>query len=241
MHFPGESNEYRVARDALLQQEIELRRQMEAVAAARRALPLGGVVPEDYAFDEMGADGAVHEVRLSELFRPGTTALAVYNYMFPRHAHDDRPGARHGAAAEWPAAEGPCPSCTAFIDELDGAARHVNAYTNLVVAAKAPIERVATFGRERGWQRIRLVSSGRSSFARDYGGEVDGQQQPILNVFTRGDDGVIRHFWGSEMLYAPTDEGEDPRHVGTVEASWNLFDLMPHGRGDGWVELLDYD
>jgi hypothetical protein len=45
--FPGESPEYRAARDRLLEQEIELRRAMEAVAAARRELPLGGVVPED--------------------------------------------------------------------------------------------------------------------------------------------------------------------------------------------------
>ena len=48
--FPGESAEYRAARDRLLEQEIELRRAMEAVAAARRALPPGGVVPEDYVF-----------------------------------------------------------------------------------------------------------------------------------------------------------------------------------------------
>ena len=55
--FPNESSEYRQARDALLQQEIALRRQMEAVAASRRALPPGGNVPEDYVFDGLGADG----------------------------------------------------------------------------------------------------------------------------------------------------------------------------------------
>jgi predicted dithiol-disulfide oxidoreductase (DUF899 family) len=240
MHvFPGETADYRAARDDLLRQEIELRRQTEAVAAARRALPPGGVVPEDYEFDELADDGKVRTVRLSELFRPGTDALAVYNFMFPRHVHDDRPGPRDGATAELALAEGPCPSCSAFIDELDGAARHVDAHTNVVVAAKAPIERVMTFARERGWRHVRLVSSGRNSFAHDYGGEIDGQQMPILNVFQRDGD-TIRHFWASEMLYAPTDEGEDPRHVGTLEVAWNLYDLLPRGRAD-YDEQHDYD
>jgi predicted dithiol-disulfide oxidoreductase (DUF899 family) len=66
--FPGESAEYRAARDRLLIQEIELRRAMEAVAAARRSLPPGGVVPADYVFHGAGADGAPIDVKLSELF-----------------------------------------------------------------------------------------------------------------------------------------------------------------------------
>ena len=52
--FPGESPEYRAARDRLLEQEIELRRATEAVAAARRELPPGGAVPEDYVFQGAG-------------------------------------------------------------------------------------------------------------------------------------------------------------------------------------------
>ncbi len=44
VRFPGESAQYRAARDGLLEQEIGLRRAMEAVAAARRELPPGGVV-----------------------------------------------------------------------------------------------------------------------------------------------------------------------------------------------------
>src|SRR6478752_1841935 len=63
--FPGESEEYRAARDRLLVREIELRRATEAVAAARRELPPGGAVPEDYVFQGAGADGAAADVRLS--------------------------------------------------------------------------------------------------------------------------------------------------------------------------------
>ena len=49
--MPGESTAYRVARNKLLTEEIALRRQVESVAALRRALPAGGMVAQDYLFD----------------------------------------------------------------------------------------------------------------------------------------------------------------------------------------------
>src|SRR5499426_2587269 len=113
--FPNETPEYRRARQALLEREVTLRRQMEAVAAELRALPPGGEVPEDYSFDCIGADGAPSTLRLSELFRGGDTVM-LYHFMFPRHAKDERRGPTAGAMAEIPLAEGPCPSCTALID-----------------------------------------------------------------------------------------------------------------------------
>ena len=64
--LPGESAEYRAARDRLLDQEIELRRATEAVAEARRRLPPGGIVPEDYVFRGRGADGKSTDVHVSE-------------------------------------------------------------------------------------------------------------------------------------------------------------------------------
>src|SRR3954470_13809457 len=94
--FPGESAEYRAARDRLLEREVELRRAMEAVAAARRELPPGGVVPEDYVFQGAGADGNPTDVRLSELFTPGKDSLVVYSFMFPRDPADERPGPKTG-------------------------------------------------------------------------------------------------------------------------------------------------
>lgn len=66
--FPNESAEYRAARETLLQKEIELRRAMEDVAVARRGLPPGGLVPQDYVFDGLGADGKPARIKLSELF-----------------------------------------------------------------------------------------------------------------------------------------------------------------------------
>ena len=238
--FPGESAEYRAARDRLLEQEIELRRAMEAVAAARRALPPGGVVPEDYVFQGEGADGAPTDVRLSELFAPGKDSLVIYSFMFPRDPGDERPGPANGETALLPLAEGPCPSCTALLDQLDGAAEHATQHVNLAVVAKSPLARILTFAEERGWRRLRLLSSAANTYNRDYLGETaEGFQRPMLNVFHR-DDETIRHFWGSELFYAPTDPGQDPRHVGTLEPVWNLFDLTPEGRPTDWDEQLSY-
>src|SRR4051812_43104143 len=153
--FPGESHEYRAARDRLLEREAALRRAMEAVAEARRELPPGGVVPEDYVFA-----GATRELRLAELFAPGRDSLVVYSFMFPRDPGDDRPGPSRGETALLPLAEGPCPSCTALLDQLDGAADHVAPHVSFVVVAKAPVERLLAFARERGWRRLRMLSSG---------------------------------------------------------------------------------
>ena len=238
--FPGESVEYRAARDQLLDQEIQLRRATEAVAAARRELPPGGVVSEDYVFQAAGADGAPTDVRLSELFRPGRDSLVIYNFMFPRHSGDERPGPQAGQTALLPLAEGPCPSCTAFLDQLDGAAEHVGQRINLAVVAKSPLPRVVTFAKERGWRRLRLLSSANTTYNRDYQGETaERSQQPMLNVFHR-DGETIRHVWGSELLYAPTEPGQDPRHIGLLEPLWNLFDLTPQGRPSDWNEQLSY-
>jgi predicted dithiol-disulfide oxidoreductase (DUF899 family) len=224
LSFPGESAEYRAAREHLLEQEIELRRVSESVAAARRKLPPGGFVPEDYVF--AGADG---EMRMSELFAPGKDSLLIYSFMFPRDPHDDRPGP----------ADGPCPSCVGFLDQLEGAAEHASQHVNLAIVAKAPVERVLTFARERGWRRLRLLSSAATTYNRDYLAETaEGHQRPMLNVFHR-DGEAIRHFWGSELFYAPAEPGQDPRHMGTLEPLWNLFDLTPEGRPD-WDEQLHY-
>jgi predicted dithiol-disulfide oxidoreductase (DUF899 family) len=238
--FPGESSEYRAARNSLLEQEIELRRATEAVAAARRALPPGGVIPEDYVFQGTGPDGLPADVRLSELFAAGKDSLAIYTFMFPRDPGDTRPGPVTGKTAELLLADGPCPSCVALLDQLDGAAEHAVQIVNFAVVAKAPLERVLTFASERGWRRLRLLSSAGNTYNRDYHAETEtGAQRPMLNVFHRDGD-TIRHFWGSELLYAPSDPGQDPRHVGTIEPVWNLFDLTREGRPADWDEQLSY-
>jgi predicted dithiol-disulfide oxidoreductase (DUF899 family) len=222
--FPNETTDYRVARDRLLQQEVELRRATEAVAAARRALPPGGVVPQDYVFQQAGKSGTPTEVRLSELFVRGLDTLVIYNFMFPR-------------ALDF---EQPCPHCTSMLDALDGVAQHIAQRVNLVVVAKAPLPRILVHAQERGWRGLRLLSSAGNTYNRDYFGEsAEGAQMPMLNVFRR-DGEVIRHFWGSELLNAPTESGQDPRHIDSIDPQWNLFDFTPEGRGTDWYPELSY-
>lgn len=242
LRFLGESAEYRAARDRLLEDEIELRRATERVAAANRALPPGGEVPEDYVFQGIGPDGGATDVRLSDLFAPGIDSVATYCYMFPRHPGDERPGRSTGPLAGWPLEQQPCPSCTAFLDQLDGAAEHVSQNMGLAVVAGVPLDRLLAVAEDRGWRRLRLLSGSGNSFRRDYHGESEkGESIPMLNVFHRDADGTIRHHWGSEMFNAPTDDDQDPRHNGTLEPLWNLFDLTPEGRPADWHEQLQYE
>jgi predicted dithiol-disulfide oxidoreductase (DUF899 family) len=238
--LPGESREYRAARDRLLDQEIELRRAMEAVAAARRELPPGGRVPHDYVFQGAGADGAPIDVRLSELFAPGKHSLVIYSFMFPRDPGDQTPGPTTGQTALLPLPEGPCPSCVALIDQLEGAADHLGQRVNVAVIAKTTLPRLLAFAQERGWRRLRFLSSATNTYNVDYHAETpEGAQRPMLTVFHQ-DGNAIRHFWSSELFYAPTEPGQDPRHVGTLEPLWNMLDLIPEGRPRGWEEQLSY-
>jgi predicted dithiol-disulfide oxidoreductase (DUF899 family) len=224
--FPGESKAYRLARDKLLRAEMELRNHIEQVAAMRRKLPLGGVVPQDYEFEEGAADPAdtrsARRVKLSELFRPGKGSLVVYSFMY---------GPNMAKA---------CPMCTCMLDSLDGTAPHAAQRINLVVVAKSPIARIREFGRERGWRNLRLLSSAGNSYNRDYRGEsADGEQLPSLNVFVKR-GGKIHHVYNSELLFAPQEKGQSARHVDAIWPLWNLFDFTPEGRGADWHPKLDY-
>jgi predicted dithiol-disulfide oxidoreductase (DUF899 family) len=240
IQFPGESSEYRLARNRLLEAETKLRRAIERVAAQRRALPPGGTVPQDYIFEQAaGADG---EVTFSELFAPGKDTLVVYSFMFPRWSGDTRPGPAVGETARLPLAETPCPSCTSILDSLDGAAPHLAHRLSLAVVAKSDPARIRTFAQERGWRHLRLLSSRHNSYNRDYHAETpEGEQAPVLNVFTR-DGGGLRHRWATELMFAPRDDGEEPRHVDSIWPIWNVLDLTPGGRGsDPDFPAMQYD
>jgi len=223
--FPGESAEYRRARNRLLQAEVRLRRQIEAVAAQRRELPLGGAVRTDYEFQASGPrDGETRRVKLSELFPPGRRTLFLYNFMFPEAA---------GSMT-------PCPSCTSIIDAVDGAARHIKQRIGVAVVAKAPIEKFREHARKRGWSHAQLLSSAENDFNRDYRAEdANGQQFPLAHVFVRRGK-KIHHSWSSELWFAKPDPGEDMRHVDFMWPMWSIFDLTPEGRGKSWGPRLDY-
>ncbi len=228
VRYPGESDEYRRARDELLKAEIDLRRQLEVVAAQTRKLPLGGPVPVDYTFEEWDAGtNAARPVRLSELFGDGQDTLFLYSHMFI-------PG-----KAGLPLEVG-CPSCTSIIDAIDGAAPHITQQINFAVVAKAPIERFRAHAQSRGWRHVRLLSSANNTYNRDYQAEEpDGAQTPQATVFvSRG--GKVNHFWSSELLHVPSDSGQDMRHVDFMWPLWSVLDRTPAGRGTDWRPKLDY-
>lgn len=214
VRFPNESEDYRRARDALLAEEIELRRHIERVARQRRALPPGGVVPKDYRFD--GENGPVS---FSELFGDKDT-LIVYSYMFG------------------PQREQPCPMCTSLLSAWDGEAQDVAQRAALAVVARSPIGRLATFKKQRGWRHLQLYSDGSGDYTRAYV-SADDDDAPAFNVFTR-QDGSIRHFWSAEMGGSTADPGEDPRGAPDPMPLWTILDSTPEGRGSDWYPKLDY-
>jgi predicted dithiol-disulfide oxidoreductase (DUF899 family) len=225
IEFPGESSEYRRARNELLEAEDQLRQLNEHVAAQRRALPAGGLLAEDYVF-ESAEDGS--EVRLSQLFAPGKDTLVIYHMMFPRWPEDSRAGAPGGKTALLPLAEQPCPSCSSVVDGLNGPATHLSDRVNLVVVAKTDPVRLGTYAQERGWRNLRLLSSWNNTFNRDYHGETpEGEQLPVLNVFSRDEDG-IHHRWASELTFVRGDNSP----LDAIWPIWGILDLTPTGRGE---------
>lgn len=229
LQFPGESAMYRTARNALLAEEMELRRHLERVASQRRALPRGGKLKEDYVFERSDARGQAATARMSELFAEGKNTLAIYSFMFG------------------PERTRPCPGCTHFLDALNGSAQHIQQRINFWVIAKSPLQRLRDFAAERHWDHLQLLSTAGSSYDADYYGDStklapkmreqqefeDGKEwdMPMLNVFRREGD-AIWHRWGSELLYVPPEPGQQYRHNDLLDPLWNMFDVVPEGRGE---------
>jgi predicted dithiol-disulfide oxidoreductase (DUF899 family) len=214
IRFPNETAAYRLARNELLAAEIELRRQIERVAAQRRALPPGGEVTGDFRFD-----GEQGEVPFAELFA-GKQTLVLYSYMFgPERAR-------------------PCPMCTSLIGAFDGEAADIAQRVGFAVIARSPLERLQAMKRERGWRHIPLYADVSGDYTRAYVSPEDGDIS-AFNVFTR-QDGTIRHFWSSVMFATSADPGQDPRVDTDVIPLWRVLVCTPEGRGTDWYPLLVY-
>ena len=231
--YPNESAEYRKARNALLAEEMALRRQIEAVATQRRALPPGGKVPEDYVFEWIGQSGMPEKVRMSELFGRHRT-LILYSFMYG------------------PERDAPCPMCTHLLDSINGGARHVGQRASLYIVAKSPIARLIAWARQRGWDHLQFLSTDGNSYDADYFGDSskvpaairrerggkDGENwdETMFNVF-RLDNGTVRHFWGSELTWGPSEPGQHHRSGDAVNALWGFLDMTPEGRGEFMPKL----
>lgn len=211
---PNESAEYRRAREALLTEEIELRRHIERVAEMRRALPPGGEVTRAYEFS-----GESGKVTLPELFGNKQT-LVIYSYMFG------------------PQREKPCPMCTSFMSTWEAKLPDIEQRIAFAFVARSPIERLIEAKKARGWTRHKVYSDTSGDYTRDYVSATDADM-PGYSVFTRR-DGVIRHFWSGEMGQTMADPGQDPRGAPDFDPLWTLLDTTPEGRGKDWYPKLEY-
>lgn len=203
------SDAYKQARTRLLEAETALRDQVETVAALRRDLPEDTPVAEDYAFTEI-VDGAPRTVHLSDLFGDRETLMIVHYMWAPKN-------------------ERPCPMCSLWTDSYNAVQKHLQQRTSFAVAAKKDAETLSAFAQQKGWTDTRFVSTGGTSFNRDFGMEdADENQDPGVSVFTRDRDGTIRHFYTISAIMGP----DSYRGMDLTSPVWNYFDLLPQGRGD---------
>jgi predicted dithiol-disulfide oxidoreductase (DUF899 family) len=202
--MPGAEQGYRQSRERLRAAEIDLRDRIEAVAAMRRELPPGPVVPE-YTFLDSSGD----HIRLSQLFADGKPYLILYHLMY------------------WANDESFCPMCSMWLDGFNGVAPHVEARANFAIASRAPLDKLNGWGKHRGWNRLRLLSDDGPAFARDIDAEdAEGNPDSTITVFAKEGD-IIRHVYTAHPMLEDRERGID-----LLSPVWNLFDLMPSGRGD---------
>jgi predicted dithiol-disulfide oxidoreductase (DUF899 family) len=222
-NLPNESGEYLSKREALRRAEIELMQQRERVAELRRQLPEGPPI-DDYSFEEGPArladgDAPVRTVRLSELFTAPDRSLVIYHLMYGKKQTS------------------PCPMCTAWIDGFNGVAHHLAQNLDLAVVAAADPRTLRAHARARGWDNLRLLSCGTSTFKYDLGSEDrEGRQDSSISVFTRDREGRVRHFYSTHPKVAPDIK---ERGIDLLSPIWHFLDLTPQGRGN-WYAGLDY-
>lgn len=233
-NLSNESAEYLLKREEVRQAEIELMRARERVAELRRALPKGAET-QDYEFFDCtlpdgrvsakgpkslaDGDGPVTKVRLSELFTSPARALVIYHFMF---------GKKQTTA---------CPMCTAWIDGYNGVAHHIAQNVDFAIVAAADPATLRRYARQRGWDRLRLLSAGDSTFKYDLGSEdKEGNQDSTISVFTKESDGTLRHFYSGHPWLDPEIK---ERGIDELTPIWNILDLTPQGRGKFYTSL-DY-
>lgn len=222
-NLANESTEYLASREELRLAEIDLMRQRERVAALRRELPHGAPV-EDYLFQEGpasldSAGESIHPVHLSELFTGPNRSLVIYHFMFGK------------------AQKNPCPMCNMWIDGVNGVGHHIAQNADLAIVAAADPVQLRAHARKQGWNNLRLLSCGENTFKYDLGSEDrEGRQDSTVSVFTKDEEGVIRHFYTAHPRMA---ENIKERGIDLLCPVYNVLDLTPQGRGD-WYASFKY-
>jgi predicted dithiol-disulfide oxidoreductase (DUF899 family) len=236
-HRTGTQEQWQAERDELLKEEKELTRRSDDLARKRRELPWVAL-EQDYRFE---TDAGTKT--LIELF-DGRSQLLVYHFMFG------------------PPYEAGCPVCSSIADTLDPQVAHLKARdTTLLLASRAPLERLLAYKRRLGWG-IDWVSTVGSDFNRDLGfvntaddlgpflaGEIPVTvednarscgtdvagyvaERPGLSAYARSDGTVYR-------TYVTTARGLEP-----AMAYYGLLDRTPKGRDESattplWIRRHD--
>lgn len=222
-NLTNESPEYLARREELRLAEIELMRQRERVADLRRHLPPGPAL-EDYKFSEgplnlESGDSPTRTIRLSELFTAPGRPLVIYHLMFGKRQTK------------------PCPMCTAWLDGINGVAHHLAQNVDFVIVAAADPMALRAHARARGWNRLRLLSAGESTFKYDLGSEDrEGHQDSAISVFTLDSRSAVHHFYTAHPWMSPEIK---ERGIDLLNPIWHILDLTPQGRGD-WYTKLEY-
>jgi predicted dithiol-disulfide oxidoreductase (DUF899 family) len=220
-NLPNESANYLAKRDELRLAEIELMRQRERVAELRRQLPEGAIV-QDYVFEEGPAildagDTPTRAIRLSELFTGPNRSVVIYHFMYGKKQTN------------------PCPMCTLVIDGWNGVAHHLAQNVDVAIVAAAEPAALRAHARNRGWDRLRLLSCGTNTFKYDLGSEDrDGSQDSTVSVFTRDSAGTLRHYYSAHPSLA--DDIKE-RGLDLLCPVYHVLDLTPQGRDDWYAEL----
>ena len=198
-------------------------RQRERVAELRRNLPEGLLFrtissKRARASSTLGTRPCATSV--SANFSPSPIArLVIYHFMF---------GKKQTKA---------CPMCTAWLDGANGVAHHLAQNLDFAVVAAADIPTLRAHARARGWDKLRLLSAGNSSFKYDFGSEDrEGAQDSTVSVFTRDAKGALRHFYTAHPRMAPDIQ---ERGIDLLTPIWHFMDLTPQGRGS-WYASLAY-
>ncbi len=213
------SRAYLDAKDALLEEERQLRDRIEEVAALRRKLPEGPRIAEGYVFREGPPDLERNDpddhfdTPLQDLFEDPSKPLVLMHFMY---ALSDK----H-----------PCPMCSMWADGYSGVVNAISERANFAVIAKGRIGEFRDWAREHGWTGMRLLSSGGSTFNVDFGMETEGGGQlPGVSVLVRGEDGMIRLFASKTAML----DDNEYRGMDLLSPVWHFFDLLPEGRGE-WL------
>ncbi len=167
---------WRAALDDLRTREKAATRELDAIAAQRRRLPM--VQMPDYTL--IGANGPV---RLSDVFG-GRSQLIVYHHMWTD-------------GAQWQ-----CPGCTGFTSQFTRLEFLDNYDARFVIVTNGPIEEALAYKTKVG-NTMDWYSSSESSFGADV--DAAPGQGFAVNVFLRTGDGDVYRTWhtngrGTEQL-----------------------------------------